>query len=240
MDKNSSEKKSWLLTGKFYGVVFSILIAIVGVSTAIYNMAKVKNVIPESGITTHYTVPTEEKTTEDFQANANATGIPYERTTMPTTRVTHNDLNRPYSGYYLLPVNNSVSKEFSNGTPVYSETMQDWREHGGIDIGANVGENVIAVQDGTVKDVIADELWGGIVIIEHGNGLTVKYCGVKADVVKDLPVEQGQVIGTVVSIPIEEKDGTHVHIETVVDDKTVDPVKALNLLGESQSSEASE
>lgn len=239
MDKNNTDKKSWLMTKSFYGVVFAILLAIAGISMAIINVAKVKDIIPEDKDTTHYSVTAKEKTTADFQANAEATGIPDERT-MPTTKATHNDLNAPYSGYYILPVNSSVSKDYSGGTPVYSETMGDWREHSGIDLKAEIGENVIAVQDGTVKDVISDELWGGIVVIEHGNGLTARYCGVKANVVKDLPVEQGQVIGTVVAIPVEAKDGVHVHLETEVEGKTVDPVKALNLLGDSQSATTEE
>lgn len=239
MDKQSSDKKSWLMGKSFYGVVFAILLAIAGVSTAIYNVTKAKNVIPESGFTTHYSVTVKERTTEDFQANAEATGIPDERT-MPTTKATHNDLNAPYSGYYILPVNSSVGKDYSNGTPVYSETMGDWREHSGIDLDANIGDNVIAIQDGTVKNVINDELWGGIVVIEHGNGLTARYCGVKANVAKDLPVEQGQVIGTVVTIPVEAGDGIHVHLETEVEGKNVDPVKALNLLGDSNSKTTTE
>lgn len=239
MDKKSSDTKSWLLTRKFYGVVFSILLAITGVVTAIYSVSKTKNTIPDSEATTHYTAASRQTTTEDFQANANATGIPDERT-MPTTRATHNDLNAPYSGYYMLPVNSSVSKDYSGGTPVFSETMSDWREHSGIDLKAQIGENVIAVQDGTVKDVISDDLWGGIIVIEHGNGLTARYCGVKANVVKDLPVEQGQVIGTVIEIPVEAKDGVHVHLETEVGGKTVDPVKALNLLGDSHSTTVEE
>ena len=54
----------------------------------------------------------------------------------------------------------------------------------------------------------------------------------KATVKAEEKVEQGQVIGTVVAIPIEEKDGVHIHLETEVDGKSVDPIKALNLLGE--------
>ena len=232
MEKKSSEKKSWLLTPAFYGVVFSLVIAIAGVGTAVYNVSKNKNLIPESGVSTQYTVPKTSRTTEDFQANANATGIPDERET--TSKTTYNDLNRPYSGYYLLPLNSKVSRNYS-ANPVYSETMHDWRSHNGIDIAGNIGDEAIAIQDGTVKKVYSDELWGDVVVIEHGNGLTAKYCGIKSTLEKDAHIEQGQVIGTVVMIPVEGADGVHVHLETEVEGKSVDPVDAMNLYNESVS-----
>lgn len=228
MDKKSTGKQSWLLTPAFYGVVLSLVLAIGGIVAAIYNVSRVKNIIPE-GDSTQYTVP-KTTTTTDYQANANAKGVPDERDT--TTHTTANDLNRPYSGYYLLPLNSKIVKDYSEGAPVYSETMKDWRCHDGIDVAGNIGDNAIAVQDGTVKQAYSDEIWGEVIIIEHGNGMTAKYCGIKATVEKGAHVEQGQVIGTVVMIPVEAADGVHVHLETEVNGKTVSPVKALNLLSE--------
>ncbi|MCQ2483887.1 MAG: M23 family metallopeptidase [Clostridia bacterium] len=224
----NKDGKSWIMTKTFYGVVFSILIAIAGISTAIYNVSKTRNLIPESG-NGEYTAPSF-STTADHQANVKVTGIPDERET--TSEATMNDLNRPYTGYYLLPLNSKISKDFSNGDPVRSETMGDWRTHDGIDIAGNVGDNAIAIQDGTVKDAYPDDIWGEVIVIEHGNGLTAKYCGIKSSVKKGAHVEQGQVIGTVVAIPSEAADGIHVHLETEIEGKNVNPVKALNLFNE--------
>lgn len=230
MSKKSSGKESWIMTKAFYGVVLSIVLAIAGIAAAIYNVSRTRDLIPENEFTTEYTAPTTEPTT-DRQANAEVTGVPDERET--TSKVTMNDLNRPYSGYFLLPLNSKISKDYSDGAPVFSETMGDWRAHSGIDISGNIGDNAIAVQDGTVKNAYSDDLWGEVVVIEHGSGLTAKYCGVKSTVEKGEHVEQGQVIGTVVMIPVEAKDGVHVHLETEVSEKTVNPVKALNLFSES-------
>lgn len=231
MDKKSSGKKSWLMTSTFYGVVFSLVLAIFGVSAAIYNVAKVRKPL-ENEFTTIYSVP-KSTTTEEHRANANADNIPDERE--KTSRTTANDLNRPYSGYYLLPLNSKISKDYSEGAPVLSKTLGDWRTHDGIDITGNIGDNAIAIQDGTVKSVTSDELWGDVIVIEHGNGLTAKYCGIKANIKKDSRIEQGQVIGTVVAIPVEAADGVHVHLETEVNGKNVNPVKALNLMNEAVS-----
>ena len=227
--KNNSgkDKTKWIQTKAFYAVILSLCIAIVGIASAIYNVAKVRNIFSDDEPSTYYSVPTTTRSPQP-QANANVTDVPDERDDTTTAE----NLNRPYSGYFLLPLNSKVSKDYSDGDMVHSETMNDWRVHDGIDISGNNGDNVIAVQDGKVIDVQTDELWGDVVTIQHGNGLTARYCGVKSTVQKDDAIEQGQVIGTLVAIPLEEKDGMHLHLEIKVDGKTVDPIKALNLLSE--------
>ncbi len=241
MEKSSGKDKfRWIQTKAFYGVVLSLILAITGIATAIYNVAKVKNILPDSDgkePATFYSIPENTTKEQPPQANANVTDVPDER---DETKTTYNDLNRPYSGYYLLPLNSKVVKDYSDGDMVYSKTMDDWRTHNGIDISGNIGDNAIAVQDGKILEVISDELWGETVVIQHGNGLRVRYCGVKATVKPDEKIEQGQVIGTVVAIPLEEKDGVHIHLETEVDGKSVDPIKALNLLGEATENKTEE
>lgn len=230
MKNKSSGKntKSWLETKAFYAVAVSLVLLIAGIVATIYNVSKVKNLVSDNEISTIYSVPKSTKKTTN--ANANATGIADERTT--TKKVTSNDLNRPYTGYYLLPLNSKVSKDYSDGDMQYSQTMDDWRTHDGIDLNGNVGDNVIAVQDGKVIAVYNDALWGDVIEIQHGNGLKAKYCGVKPTIEKDSEIEQGQVIGTLVEIPVESKDGVHIHLETYVDEKSTDPVKTLNMLGD--------
>lgn len=241
MKKTSGKDKlRWIQTKAFYGVVLSLIIAITGIATAIYNVAKVKDILPDSEgkePATFYSVPEITTWESQPQANANVTNIPDER---DETKTTYNDLNRPYSGYYLLPLNSKVVKDYSDGDMVYSKTMDDWRTHNGIDISGNIGDNAIAVQDGKVLEVTNDDLWGETIVIQHGNGLKARYSGVKATVKAEEKVEQGQVIGTVVAIPLEEKDGVHIHLETEVDGKSVDPIKALNLLGEATENETVE
>ncbi|MBQ3129080.1 MAG: M23 family metallopeptidase [Clostridia bacterium] len=230
--KNSSgkDKLKWIQTRAFYGVLASLVLAIVGVSVAIYNVSKVKNILPYSDEpATIFSIPEVTEKPTSPQANANVTNVPDDR---DETKSTYNDLNRPFSGYYILPLNSKVMKDYSDGDMVYSATMNDWRTHDGIDLEGKLGDKVIAAQDGKVLEVANDELWGDTVTIQHGNGLKMKYSGVKASVKKDADIEQGQVIGTLTAIPVEEKDGVHLHIETEVDGKAADPIKVLNLLSE--------
>lgn len=224
------DKLQWIQTKTFYGVMAALIIAIIGVAAAIYNVAKVRNLLPGAEeLSTVYSIPEQTKGNTQPQANANVTNIPDER---DETKTTINDLNHPYSGYFLLPLNSNVIKDYSDSEMIFSETMNDWRSHNGIDIKGKVGDKAIAIQDGKILEVTSDEIWGDTVVIQHGNGLKARYCGVKATVRQDAVIEQGQVIGTVTAIPIEESEGVHIHLETEVDGKIVDPIKALNLLGE--------
>ena len=76
---NKKGKESKLLNSRiFYAVVMSLVIAIVGVASVIYNLSKIKNVLPQEGETGFYSVTTKTATSE-HQANMPATGIPDER-----------------------------------------------------------------------------------------------------------------------------------------------------------------
>lgn len=233
--KSEKGKRDWIKTRTFYAVVTALVVAIVGVTSVIYNMSKIKNILPDTDdVTGIYTVPTTEENTSDFQANVPATGVRDNRdaTSLTQGKSVADDLNRPYTGKYMLPLNSEVSKSFSDGGMVYSKTMGDWRVHNGTDISGNIGDNAVAIQDGEVAQVYTDTLWGDVIVIKHGNGLDAKYCGVKSELQKGKEVKQGQVIGTVTEIPCEKEDGVHVHLEISVDSEVVDPIKALNLMSD--------
>ena len=236
--KSGFTDKKWIQSRAFYAVAASLLLLIFGVGAAIYNVAKIRTPIYNSRESTVFTVPDVTSPTGE-QANAAKTDVADERDET-TESSTANDLNRPFTGYYLLPLNSEIIKDYSDGEIVLSETMGDWRTHDGIDISGKQGENVIAVQDGRVISVNEDPLWGCTVRIKHGNGLTAEYRGVKSSLHKDDKVNQGEVIGTLDTIPIESKQPPHVHLETYVDDKLVSPVKALNLLSSTTTQAADE
>lgn len=240
MDNKNEKKSKWQNSKVFYAVAMSLVIAIIGVASIIYNLSRIKNVLPDVSESGFYSVTTGERTTAEHIANKPQAGVPDNRdsTVEPTTeKTTANDLNRPYTGKYLLPLDSTVSKSFSGGNVVFSKTMNDWRVHDGADIKGNVGDNAVAINDGTVTSVYSDPLWGDVIEIEHGNGLKAKYCGVKSELKAEATVKQGQVIGTVTEIPIEKDDGIHIHLETVVDDKSVDPIQALNLMSDAVTTE---
>lgn len=155
------------------------------------------------------------------------TGVKDERAETTTEKI---EENKPYSGDFLLPMGNDIIKDFSNGEMVYSETMGDWRVHNGIDFGGSAGNDVLAVSDGKVYKVYEDSFWGTVAEIDHGNGMVVRYCGLKSGSV--LPeggeVKKGDKIGSLGHIPVELVDSDHLHLEVLIDGEIVDPLEALN------------
>lgn len=127
---------------------------------------------------------------------------------------------------FILPVDGKIIKEFSMNELVYSETLQEWTTHRGIDIEADKTTVVKASSSGTVKSIKQDPRYGLSVIIEHSNGFTSVYSSLlSSEFVKEgEKVEQGQSIGTVGNSAVfESSDGSHLHFEILKDGEYVNP-----------------
>ena len=72
---------------------------------------------------------------------------------------------------FVTPLDGETDKGFSDGEMVQSATMGDWRVHNGVDFRGAVGDPVKAINNGVVKAVYDDVLWGTVVEIDHGDGL---------------------------------------------------------------------
>ncbi len=164
----------------------------------------------------------EETVPETDAVNIGVTGVPDERETQPLTE------KKPEG--FAMPMGNDIIKDYSGGEMVFSKTMGDWRVHDGIDFSGAAGNSVDAVADGRITKVYDDTFWGTVVEIDHGNGMTVRYCGLKKGTTlpENAMVQKSEKIGTLGSIPVESGDGDHLHIEVLIDGKTVDPLEALN------------
>lgn len=126
---------------------------------------------------------------------------------------------------YSYPVSKNVSKKYSGDNPIYSETMQDWRVHSGTDFSAQNGDGVSAIADGKVTDIYKDDLLGNVIVIAHKGNVVAKYCGLgdTALVKKGAEVKSGQKIGSVSTVPCEQVEKTHLHLEIMKDGKQIDP-----------------
>lgn len=126
----------------------------------------------------------------------------------------------------ILPISGDILTEFTNDKLVYSSTLDEWRSHSGIDIKSSIGTKVMSPQDGTIKEVIEDDLWGITVVIDHGNGLVSKISNLATlEMVKPgISVVKGDYIGAVgKSANIEMAMEPHLHFEVTKDGKIIDP-----------------
>ena len=127
---------------------------------------------------------------------------------------------------YVYPVEGEILKSFAMENLVFSETLQEWVVHKGIDIKAPRTTIVKAAEEGTVKSIKNDPRYGLTVIIEHREGYKTIYSNLLTTefVTEGETVTKGQSIGTVGnSAAFEIADEPHLHFEMLKDDVTVDP-----------------
>ncbi len=115
---------------------------------------------------------------------------------------------------YTMPVNGDILKDFNATALQYSATYGDMRIHNAVDITCKEGTLVSACTDGTVQSVEQSPTLGGVITIDHGDGLVIKYASLKDISVKNGDtVKTGDTIGAVSTVPCECEDQSHIHLE---------------------------
>ena len=132
---------------------------------------------------------------------------------------------------FTTPVKGQILREFATDSLVYSNTLEEWITHNGIDIKADKTSVVSAAAPGKVYAIKNDPRYGLTVIIDHDNGYRTIYSNLLTSefVVEGEEVEQGQSIGTVGnSATFEICDDYHLHFELLKDNQYLDPTIYIN------------
>ena len=216
------------LSGKgFYAAVGVCLLTLGITAIAVTNnIPKVPN-LPEEEPSTSITIIPETPSSEK-QVAGNVSGVKAESETEKPKEETPKST---VATFFTLPLTGEVIKGYSERELVYSKTYGDMRIHLGLDIKAKSGDSVKASGDGVVLGVAKDPLYGTMITIDHGNGITGLYCGLNESVkVKQgQTVTAGQNIGAVGEVPCESSDESHLHLAFKENDKYISPLSLINL-----------
>jgi len=159
--------------------------------------------------------------------NSKTTTQQQEKTKVETTTKTETKKEEPVPDpTFKKPVEGEITSGFAKDTLIYSNTLQEWITHNGIDIKADKATIVTASAEGTIKSIKNDPRFGITVVIEHVNGFSSVYANLlTAEFVKEgEKVKQGQTIGTVGNTAtFEIADEPHLHFEILKDNENVDP-----------------
>lgn len=102
----------------------------------------------------------------------------------------------------------------------------NWTLHGGVDIGAPMGEPILATNRGKVLFAGWDSGHGQMVVLDHGGGVLSRYCHASVLLTEEGErVEEGQVLALVGNTGLST--GPHLHYELIVDGERVDPLDYL-------------
>lgn len=130
---------------------------------------------------------------------------------------------------FSLPVSGKLSKSHDSELQVFSNTMQDYRVHLGLDICAEENSKVCAVADGTVAEVWEDDMMGQCVAITHSGDAVSVYKNLSLTVPNGIKagaeIKAGETIGYIGDTAMTElADEAHLHFEMTVAGIQVDPL----------------
>lgn len=217
-DKSEREKKSISkLLGKqgLYAIVF-VCVAAIGITCA----------VALGGDKTPSGEAEKPKPTVTAPQTARPTAKPTAPSTPRPTVPQASQTEKPASGEGNVelsmhnPVNSSkLAKGHAVESLVFSETLNMWSTHAGVDIICDAGADVFAALEGTVVSAESDPLMGNRIVLSHAGGLKTVYAGLES-ITKDLKagdkVLRGQVIGKAGNSAINENaEGNHLHFEVL-------------------------
>lgn len=127
---------------------------------------------------------------------------------------------------FIVPVEGTIIKEFAPDSLIYSNTLQEWITHNGVDIKADKTSVVVSACDGVVSAIKNDPRYGLTVIIDHEDGFKTLYANLLTAeyIVVGENVKSGQTIGTIGnSANFEIADEYHLHFEIIKDGEYDNP-----------------
>ncbi len=134
---------------------------------------------------------------------------------------------------FVSPAEGTVAKAHDLSVLVYSVTMDDLRVHCGIDVSANLGDDVLCAADGEISKIYNDPLMGSCIEITHSGGAVSIYKNLAEQHAEGIEVgkkvEKGQVISYIGDTAmIESADEPHLHYELTVKGVSVDPMEYIS------------
>ena len=132
---------------------------------------------------------------------------------------------------FSAPINGEILRDFALDTLVYSDTLEEWITHNGVDIKADKTSVVKCALAGTVESIKNDPRYGLTVIVNHENGYKTVYANLLTAeyVVEGEKIDMGQTIGTVGnSATFEISDDYHLHFEIIKDGKYLNPTTLIS------------
>lgn len=228
MSSNSNSKKD----NKNLKALFSVIcLSVIALGAIVYfttTGGSKNDTVNEPTTVVDTTAVQRSVTVEDTTAETTAptTEVQTEATT-ESTSIPLTDTNTPYKSFYQYPAGEAVLFGYSEEL-VFNKTMKDYRSHPAVDFKAEEGTEVLAVNDGIVLNVYNDARYGIVIEIDHGGQLIAKYCGLdSASVSAGDNVAIGGVIGTLGKVPCEATEEAHLHFETKLEGKSVNPLDVM-------------
>lgn len=167
---------------------------------------------------------------EEDMNEMNSSDVPVVSTDPTISRPYVNGNVKIVKNYYDYQADNASQEE---SIVYYGNT---YMQNSGVDYGMDAEFEVVSILDGTVMEVIDDEIMGKTVKIKHSNDLISVYQSMgSVDVKANDVVTQGMIIGKSGEANVSPELGNHLHFELYYQGSVVNPENYYDkLLGELQ------
>ena len=124
----------------------------------------------------------------------------------------------------ILPIKSQRSMRLTSGFGMRMDPISKTeKRHSGADFACAIGTEIVSTADGIVEVAEVRKRYGGLIIVDHGNGFKTRYAQLSE--FKSKPgdmVEKGQVIA--LSGNSGRSTGPHLHYEVQKDGNRIDPM----------------
>jgi len=125
----------------------------------------------------------------------------------------------------IFPIKNMTKDDITSFFGIKRKHPKSKKEiiHGGIDIRAKVGTQIIATADGTISKATLEGDWGNLIVISHSNGYQTWYAHLNDfNVEEKQAIKKGDIIGYVGNTGLST--GSHLHYEVKHNGERVNPI----------------
>lgn len=140
---------------------------------------------------TNVTNSTNTVTTNANSAETTNSSQTSNQTQANTQTTATKEINKEWS--FIKPVEGDIVREYAKDNLIYSNTLEEWVTHLGIDIKAEKTTVVKATEEGTIKSIKNDPRYGLTIVIEHDSSYQTVYSNLLTSefVVEGEKVEKG-------------------------------------------------
>ena len=127
---------------------------------------------------------------------------------------------------FSLPISGEIGLNYATEKLIYSNTLEEWITHNGVDIIGEEAEPVKAIESGVVESVKMDPRYGNTIIIKHDGEYSSIYSNLSTTdlVYVGKKVEKGEIIsGIGAGFGFESKEEPHVHLTILKNGESVNP-----------------
>lgn len=198
------------------------------INNAVNNQSVDKNVVNKNVVNKNVVDSkiNKNKTVNSTTSNSTTKSNEIKNSNTTSENNTNNVKNNDKELKFIVPVEGEIIKDYAKDTLIFSNTLEEWTTHPGIDIKAPKTTIVKSSEAGVIESIKNDPRYGLTVIIKHSNNFKTVYSNLLTTefVSENESVEKGQTIGTVGNTAsFEVSDEDHLHFEMYKDGNLVNP-----------------